>query len=113
MTKLKMDNRAYRQAFTLVELVVVMIVIGVLAALVVPQFFSRIGQSRHAVAKQKIATISTAMAVLMTPSPRSSRRGLGCERGEVTFVDGVSSDVLGNMSEPLVTCFWTEWLSRR
>lgn len=56
-------NRRRRHGFTLVELMVVVIVIGVLAALIVPTFFGRIGQSKQAVAKQKIASLSTAITL--------------------------------------------------
>ena len=50
-------SRQRRQGFTLIEIMVVVIVIGVLAALVIPNLFGRSGQAKQAVAKQKIATI--------------------------------------------------------
>src|SRR5690606_14869308 len=61
----KFDIRKSTLAFTLVELMVVVIVIGVLAALIVPNFFGRIGQSRQAVARQKIASLGTAITLFM------------------------------------------------
>ncbi|NLX21571.1 MAG: type II secretion system major pseudopilin GspG [Phycisphaerae bacterium] len=50
-------RQARRQAFTLIEFIVVATIIGVLAALIVPRFVGRIGGARQAVAKQKIAVL--------------------------------------------------------
>jgi general secretion pathway protein G len=43
--------------FTMVEIIVVIIIIGVLVTLIVPSFISRTGQAQQAVAKQKLASI--------------------------------------------------------
>ena len=50
-----------RRAFSLVEIMVVVIIIGVLAAVIVPGIFGRTGKARQAVAKQKLATIESAI----------------------------------------------------
>ena len=47
--------------FTLIEIMVVVIVIGVLATLILPTLFGRAGKARTAVAKQKITSIETAI----------------------------------------------------
>jgi len=66
MLKNQSDRRHRRKhGFTLVELMVVVIVIGVLAALIMPTFFGRIGQSKQAVAKQNIASLSNAITLFM------------------------------------------------
>jgi general secretion pathway protein G len=46
-----------RRAFTLIEFIVVMTIIGILAALIVPRFIGRVGGAKQAVAKQKIAVL--------------------------------------------------------
>lgn len=50
-------RRATREAFTLVEFIVVATIIGILAALIVPRFFGEIGQAKTAVATQKIGVL--------------------------------------------------------
>ena len=55
------DRRNARHGFTLIEVLVVVIIIGVLAAMIVPQFFGRVGQAKQSVAKQKLASIEQAV----------------------------------------------------
>jgi len=50
-----------RNAFTLIELLLVMVIIGVLAAIVVPKFVSRGDDARIAAAKAEIANLTTAL----------------------------------------------------
>ncbi len=47
--------------FTLVELLIVMVIIGLLAALVGPKFFGKIGKSRQKAAKAQITLFETAL----------------------------------------------------
>ncbi|KPK82650.1 MAG: hypothetical protein AMJ81_09680 [Phycisphaerae bacterium SM23_33] len=47
--------------FTIVEILVVVIIIGVLAALIAPKFFGRVGAAKQSVAKQKLAVIEEAV----------------------------------------------------
>lgn len=54
-------RRLSRSGFTLIEIMVVVIVIGVLATLIMPTLFGRAGKARAAVAKQKIASMETAI----------------------------------------------------
>ena len=44
--------------FTIVEIMVVVIIIGVLAALIAPRLIGRVGKAKQSVAKQKIAVLS-------------------------------------------------------
>ena len=54
-------KRSVRGGFTLVEIMVVVIIIGVLAALIVPSLFSRTGKAKVSVAKQQIATLESSI----------------------------------------------------
>jgi general secretion pathway protein G len=50
-----------RGGFTLVEILVVVIIIAVLAALIVPSYVGRVGQAKQSVAKQKLSILEQAV----------------------------------------------------
>lgn len=52
----------YDKGFTLLELLVVVVIIGLLAAYVGPKYFSQIGKSEQAVAKSQVEAFSRALA---------------------------------------------------
>ena len=47
----------YQRGFTLLELLVVMVIIGLLAGIVAPQYFSQLGKSNAKVAKAQKAGV--------------------------------------------------------
>ena len=51
--------RNLRGAFTIVEIMVVVIIISVLATMIAPRFFGQIGKTKRAVAGQKIKAIES------------------------------------------------------
>ena len=56
-------RRRNRQAFTIVEILVVVVIIGVLATLIVPRFFRHIDEAKQSVAKNNIAILGTAVDI--------------------------------------------------
>jgi len=56
-----MDYKRNDGGFTLIELLIVMIILGMLAALVAPRMFSKIGSSKQKTAKTQISLFETAL----------------------------------------------------
>lgn len=55
------DRRRQQQGFTLIELLIVMVIIGLLAALVGPRMFGKVDESKQRSAKAQISLFETAL----------------------------------------------------
>nr|WP_315400376.1 type II secretion system major pseudopilin GspG [uncultured Duganella sp.] len=69
MKNATLQRRAAR-GFTLIEIMVVVVIMGVLAALVVPKLLSRTGESKVAAAKVDIATVMQALKLYKLDNQR-------------------------------------------
>jgi general secretion pathway protein G len=56
-----MRDRKNERGFTLIELLIVMIILGLLAALVAPRMFGKVGKSKQKAAQSQIALFETAI----------------------------------------------------
>jgi general secretion pathway protein G len=62
-TKRKQTNRTRHGAFTLVEMLLVVVIIGILAAIVIPHIAGRAEQARETAAKADIQSFSSALGM--------------------------------------------------
>jgi general secretion pathway protein G len=71
--------RNARSAFTLIELLLVMVIIAILAAIVVPKFTGRIEDSRKKAAVGDLSNLKTALEMFETDNGRfpTTAEGLG------------------------------------
>ena len=70
---------ATRAGFTLIEFLVVVTIMGVLAALIVPRFFGRVGQTRQAVAGANIRVLETKIMEFQVDCSRYPTAGEGLQ----------------------------------
>ena len=68
-----------RGGFTLLELLIVMIIIGLLAALIGPKMIGRVGESRQTVAKQQIEGFSSALEMYKLDTTKYPTQEQGLE----------------------------------
>ena len=79
-TMLQPQNRSSRQAgFTLIEIMVVVVILGILAALVAPNVIRRIDDARVTKAKQDIRAYETALNLYRMDNFRYPTTELGLE----------------------------------
>jgi general secretion pathway protein G len=75
-------------AFTLIEILVVVTIIGILAALIVPRIFGKVGKARQSVAGGNIATLEARVLDFQLdcgrlPTPQEGLRALVRAPGDV------------------------------
>lgn len=84
--------------FTLVELLVVMLILGILAAIAIPSFFNQRDKARDADAKSAARTAQTAMETYSTDNNGSYT---GATAAALKAIEPTLNDA--NLSEPTVT----------
>ncbi len=72
-------SRRFRQAFTLIELMIVIVILGLLATVVVPRVLNRPEQARRMKAKMDIRSIESALAFFKTDTGRFPTTSEGLE----------------------------------
>lgn len=95
-------NKRLKQGFTLIELVVVMVIIGILAAIAIPQFSNVTQNAKDAVAQSICGSLQSAAVILYASNKTAT--SFSTVQGQVTTSGGTPT-YGGNCGAPTVQ--WT------
>lgn len=89
-SSMRASTRAAREGFTLVELLLVLVILGTLAAIVIPKFTGRTEQAREAAAKTQLSILEGALDAYETDcgSYPQGNDGLNALRTQPSDVQG-------------------------
>ncbi len=84
MSKSNKERTSYQRTlsvsgFTLIELLIVMVIIGLLAAFIVPKLIGRVGESKQTAAKAQIELTSTAVEIYKLDTGKYPSQGSGLQ----------------------------------
>ncbi len=93
------ERSGSESGFTLVELLVVMLILGLLAAIAIPSFFNQRDKARDADAKSAVRTAQTAMETYATDNDGSYA---GADPADLVAIEQTLNDVGARLTVPAV-----------
>lgn len=94
---MKKEARRRRRGFTIIEVLVIITIMGIIAAVVVPRLFGRIGQSRQATAASNAASLAGQVQVFLIDMGRLP------DTGTLEFLREEPSGMSGTWNGPYVS----------
>ena len=98
----KMNNRSAERGFTLLEIMVVLVIIGVMAALVAPRFIERADEAKVEACKVQMKNIAQALKLYRLQHGKYPTSGEGLNvlasagKGGKQYMDSIPKDPWGN-----------------
>src|SRR5688500_5342847 len=93
------ERSSSEKGFTLVELLVVMLILGLLAAIAIPSFFNQRDKARDADAKSAVRTAQTAMETYATDNGGSYA---GADPADLVAIESTLTNVGARLTVPAV-----------
>jgi prepilin-type N-terminal cleavage/methylation domain-containing protein len=98
-------KRNAQAGFTLIELIIVIVVIGILAAIAIPRFTDLTDSAKHAALQAVAANLNTAATVSYAKSKSTGSTPVGCASGLLGLVvPDLSSDSSDSISGTTSAC---------
>lgn len=91
------QGRRTGRAFTIIEVLVIITIMGIIAAVVVPRLFSRIGQSRQAKAQSDASSIATTVQTFLIDMGKLP------DTGDLRFLREEPSGMTGTWQGPYLS----------
>jgi len=92
-----------KQAFTLIELIIVVVIISILALIAIPRYFANIGKATKSQIYNNLDAIRQAEMAYYAV--------YGAYKGSFPIVVAIEGETIVNLSDPSTTSVWPYWVN--